>query len=705
MSKGRTAITIFQHGHVPTHMNHWGEMMKNTIRGVASSVLLLVSLSQVTYAATSSHREAWNQRTIYAGSTQVSAKGIAVGTRQHQTEYIAVTSIIQSLRSLGYVTTWTARTSTLDITMPRGMTAKVKPAKAIHGYAAIRLHGTAIVYSPMIKSTDAKTHSMTTYLPITFLDQALTSAQITTSYNGRGWTLAKKIIATKVGPVTEIANLTANYTHPAAGQWVNLTGTAKDAQGHPVPNATLLLTGSNDQNSNGVNTNTYAFGSVAIAFAKSTVAYGDPASTQVGLPVTTDAQGHFSVRVQDTNAAQDQYSLWPVAKGVVSSNTPLDSRGRGYSVALAWGNAVNLSHIVTYASLPNAVSPSDSTNMSGVISQEGQLSTVYFAPVSTTNALLGQSLTYNLTASNDGLITAIDGVKLANPTSQTTLHVTCQTATYTLSVPGGFVDATGKQAPTVTLMAGGQDAYDTLSNSIDQAAPLSQGSSSADPELFSVGVVNSITGDTNLRVSSGSISATQTIQVMVGAPTQLGPVSPAKGFISSGGTTTATLTVEDSAGNPVANTMVPISFVGHLDPLWITAINGVTLTSTISGTVVPTPIPLYEPTGWMGSGDTIVGPYTTLSVPGLYSDSVVGTAYGAVLDVYTNAQGQINLTLQNGNVSYYDKSSSTGTTASDTTVNGSGTLYVESTGSAADGNFSVVLSDSAVPTNQSQITY
>lgn len=105
--------------------------------------------------------------------------------------------------------------------------------------------------------------------------------------------------------------------------------------------------------------------------------------------------------------------------------------------------------------------------------------------------------------------------------------------------------------------------------------------------------------------------------------------------------------VQDANGNPVANTPVALTPAAagatnaHSNP-WITSVNGQTLSQTFgsNSTSEHSPIPLYGP-----SGDATA--YNSVVVLGVVTYGAGGTT------AYTNAQGQVTLTLSDGGVSYY----------------------------------------------------
>ncbi|MHB1630504.1 MAG: hypothetical protein ACYCVB_19385 [Bacilli bacterium] len=379
--------------------------------------------------------------------------------------------------------------------------------------------------------------------------------------------------------------------------------------------------------------------------------------------------------------------------------------GAVWTVARAAAPTV-LSRITTYANAPATVGPNDATSLSGVATQDGYPATVYFAPMSASASLTDQSFTYALKASNGGVIQSIDGVSLAVPVSATTLSVDYGGGVYTLRVPGGFSDGaapTAHTVPTVTVTPGAADSYDPASDTIYQAAPMPATNSAYDPELFSVGVVNTTTGNTVVTAGVGSVRAAETVSVAAGTPSQVANLNPLNGYLAANQSLAVTFTVVDAAGNPVAGASIPIDLTATAGPLWITAVNRVTLQTAIGNAEQPTPIPLFVPAGWTGSGAAVTGPYTSVVMPGLVSDTSVGSSGTSTCTVYTNAQGQVSLTLQNNNAPYYN-----GTTASTSNVSATaaGTLYIGASGSASGGTFAVTVGGSSPSSGQDgQISY
>ncbi|GGJ13726.1 hypothetical protein GCM10010885_23840 [Alicyclobacillus cellulosilyticus] len=527
-------------------------------------------------------------------------------------------------------------------------------------------------------------------------EEVAVTATVNSAYTN--WSATTYIQWGQLGTATQISGLSVTNQNPLAGTNVTISGTVVDAAGNPVPNAQLLLWA--DKGSYVVGTTTTSFPSVSIS-------QGVPATSAYGEVITANANGYFSAVVTDSSAETATYRLYPVANGVVSQSSPIAT------MTISWQPSNTLAHITTYTFKNDSPGSGDATSGSGVVAQYGQPSAnVYFAPVSSTGALKSGTFTYNLSVSNGGNIYAIDDVPLANPVSATTLTVNAttdasgNTQSATISVPGGFTFG-GTTYNSVTLTNGGT--IHVTSGTLYAPAPTW-----SDAEEFAVSIKNgSNIGNTVLTVSNGSISATQTINVIGGAPAKIANVTPVSTTLLDGQSTTLQFTVEDSNGNPVPNTSVALQLQADAPSLWITQVNGQTLQQSevlqsggnaLGTAVEPTPIPLFYFTG-LG--------YNSVTLPGVVSASKVGNGDGSqtsnqpqVLHVFTDAQGKVTLTIQNDDVSYFDSSKSR---VSAYTTTNSGILNI-GYGTTTDANGNTVLqyvelSSNSVDNPQAKINY
>ena len=514
-----------------------------------------------------------------------------------------------------------------------------------------------------------------------------------TTYSGLStsvtWALSGTVskinnLQTSLGSLTGSANI---------GQQVTISGTAVDASGNPVANAQLLLVGTNNSSDG---SNAYVNGSTSTDFPIVTVNNQMPVSTSLGDVVTTNANGYFSANVTDSNAVTDSYSLYAVQNGAVAAQvdngvsyplnttvgTSLPSFDGGTAlnpssgISVQWSAGSTLSGIVASASAGLSNSSSTLTGVSAPATASGTVgTTVYFAPQNNAGTNLPSgSYTYTLSASNGGLIDTIDGKSLLNPVSSTNVTVNYQAGT----------------PPTLTVTDPGQNLTTPVTTNF------------ASNEEFSVGVSNKTTGNMTVSAVNGAVKGTATVSVQSGTPTQIASVTPVSGYVNFGQNTTVSFTAEDINGDPVPNTLVEIDLANASNaPLWITAINGTTLQQSESlnggNSVVSTPIPLFT--------NSALG-YKSVGMQGVVSSSGVGSGTGQTIYAYTDSQGKVTLTLQDGMASYYGLPTgqtysvgSSGSLQTDSTTHTAGTLQIGYTNSnglvvqLGTGSSSVVLNN------------
>jgi hypothetical protein len=237
------------------------------------------------------------------------------------------------------------------------------------------------------------------------------------------------------------------------------------------------------------------------------------------------------------------------------------------------------------------------------------------------------SVTYVLSASNGATIA---GINLGS------------TFASTANLPSALTNGSNITLQFMVNSAG--TAYDVYANGVNitpSTAPKTSDFSVA------LGNANNVTiSNSTLTVTSGSKSATAGFTFSGSNPVYVTNFSPVVSTIGANGTGNVTFQVDDSSGNPVKNSPVTIDLGSSLSAgLFITAVNGTQLTqSNGNGGTEYVPIPL---TG--GSGTVS---YSTL-VPGVASWAKNANSFSA----YTDANGDVTLTIQNGGVFVYDGTS------------------------------------------------
>ncbi len=187
----------------------------------------------------------------------------------------------------------------------------------------------------------------------------------------------------------------------------------------------------------------------------------------------------------------------------------------------------------------------------------------------------------------------------------------------------------------VTLSLAGEVNYVNQSGTVSTSSPLSTMSSAT----YYVSAWDAA-AQYNIGHATVQSEPTSSAQYLGISPTAYSP--------KMGSSDTVTIQTVNAAGNPVSAS-VPIVLPTGDTNVWLTGINGTSLTETLSsGLSAPTPVPLYSGVTTLGySGKDVVA--TGLTVSGISS----GTATPSVM-VTTNNDGLATMTLQAGGVPYWN---------------------------------------------------
>jgi hypothetical protein len=471
------------------------------------------------------------------------------------------------------------------------------------------------------------------------------------------------------GVPSQILNYSVSASNDTAqvGQNIVVSGQLADAQGNPVANGQILVTAPNTASGNALS---YVSGTTTTAFpivAQNSIVSGTPANSSVGDVVTADANGNFSITLTDTrpdgtntaagsNGSAENYYIWPVSNGSVTNNAVLN--GTNNSVSFTPSTTVSK---LSIGGIESVVQGNSNTSITGLTAQANagganpgigtdtginpQVTDVYVEPQNASGhhditSLNTTQLTYQLSASNGGLIYSINGTQLSSPVGSVTL-------TY---------NGNG------TFTANGQN-IGSLS-----AATLAGKSVSANADDFEVGVTNANEGATTLTITSGTASSTAGITFNGQTPDQVASFTPASGTVTAGSTLNAEFNVQDINGNAVGQGTAVNIYTDNssADPFWVTQVNGVGLSASVntSNTGQPsyatdnTPIPLGEATG--------------VSYDVSQSGVALWTHGSNYFTAYTDASGNVSLTLQSGGLSFPTPGSATLTNV----ASESGSVYV-----------------------------
>ncbi|WP_206831823.1 beta strand repeat-containing protein [Alicyclobacillus fructus] len=433
----------------------------------------------------------------------------------------------------------------------------------------------------------------------------------------------------QAGIPAKIANLNVSSNNPSIGDQVTVSGQLQDAAGNPVPNGQILVTSPNVTASGDSGHLAYVNGSTTTTFPLiSSVSAGAPATSAYGEVVTADSNGNFSFTLTDPRVETVQFFIYPVANGQVQSSTPLNNASADQNT-LSFAQSTTLAYL-SIGSFDSYVQANSDTSLSGLTAvansgppytsqyvHDENIATVYVEPQNSAGhhaggALNNTALTYTLSVDNGGVIYEINGTQLASPAGAVTLQYD----------GAGHFTANGQTIP----------ALNTTGDICD----------------FSVGVTNANPGTTTLTVQSGNVKSTATITFNAYAPAQVANFSPGIATVVGGQKQQISFQVQDVNGNPVPNAAATIDTdESPNDPFWITQVNGVALQESLnmgssenpSYVTEPTPIPL---------GAVPKALNYDVSIPGVVSWQHTGNE----IQVYTDSNGNVQLTVQAGGLSY-----------------------------------------------------
>lgn len=276
---------------------------------------------------------------------------------------------------------------------------------------------------------------------------------------------------------------------------------------------------------------------------------------------------------------------------------------------------------------------------------------------------------FSSTTTNDALwVTQVDGTSLKNGSTNdafplvgasTNLNSSSRGYLYPTPVAGlystnnGRLDVYTNSSGQINLtLEGGQAQY--LSGSA--SSPTTNLSNDVTNNKFWVSAWNPATMANlgHATIGTGTVPAiTQSATAASGAS-----ISPTGNTLSVNSSQNVTVTAENADGNPISSGEITLAASGTNSNAWLTAVNGTTITSTISGSSVATPLPLFN-VGLASPSITLGYKSVSGTISGVsYTGSGFTTSNPSVV-VTTNSQGQANLTFQVSNFPYY---SSTGTT-------------------------------------------
>jgi hypothetical protein len=478
----------------------------------------------------------------------------------------------------------------------------------------------------------------------------------------------------QAGVPAKIGDISVSTNSPSIGDQVVVSGQLQDASGNAVPGGQILVTSPNGASNhfayvNGTMTTTFPLIGTVDASGNQTaagLAVGTPATSAYGDVVTADNAGYFNFSVTDPRVETQEFFIYPVVNGEVESTTPLNGTATSNNNKVSFSQSTNLAYLSVGAFDAYVQGNSDTSttglsaringggNIAGTLTSD-EVANVFVEPQNSaghhaSGDLTTTPLTYSLSLDNGGLIYSINGHNLTSPAAAVTLSY---------DGAGGFT-ANGQSIGALNV------------------APSTFVSD------FSVGVSNSNAGNTNLTITSGSITSKATVDFTGGTPAQVATFTPGSVIVNGGQQQKVTFQVQDANGNPVPNTATNVvTDQSAADGFYVTQVNGVTLSESLnmgnstnaSYTTESTPIPL---------GSVPASLNYSVGMPG-----VAQWTHGAnFFTVYSDASGNVTLTLQAGGLNYPTTVDATYTSANPNnyapTVSGNGWLGFYSNGNTGD---------------------
>jgi hypothetical protein len=508
----------------------------------------------------------------------------------------------------------------------------------------------------------------------------------TSQYGNTGTSIAYS----QAGVVSQVANLAAtgyqqegsvanaqstasnskNY-QANLGNNVTFQGTAQDQSGNAVANAQLLVVNSELNSStaspaygpSNSSHGNYVDGTTTTGFPNVNVTSldGNTNPSTLGEVVTTDASGNFNFTVNDNETNNDQYLVYAIQGGTVAGDAL-------WAPIVSWQTSTTLVGIgvggvgakLTYNtnSVTGLVATAQPSFTS--INPVTQLPNIRFDGFAGKNAPISVGLneTYNVSASGeaDG---SIYGVQVDHPNSS--LSADFNGNYYMLNA-----GSRGEGSATIRVEAMGNDQYEIFVNGTDigynvQSTYGNTSDTNYSPAITTDGQyagtvqfagADDDNGSVTYTISALNQKATAGVTFNGGAPAMAESFSPSEVSLTNGQSQDLSFTLEDANGNAVANTLGKVSFADPAN-LWVTKINGVALTSNETGGIngtgsssEPTPIPLFDFSSLYGGFG--------VNVAGVGSWSPSNATGSQTVTAYSDANGKITLTLQDGSVSFWN---------------------------------------------------
>lgn len=149
-------------------------------------------------------------------NTNITAQGQSISRPQHivgmdngnQTVFLPVYYLQTALQTLGVQSTWNG--STLDLEVPKAMHVDLSNLPVSQSLSprnmGMSINGSIVEYGPRQVANDPAGGTLTTYVPVYYIEQTLNRLGITSSWDGTNWSMTSSIpLATKLQVIKDFA--------------------------------------------------------------------------------------------------------------------------------------------------------------------------------------------------------------------------------------------------------------------------------------------------------------------------------------------------------------------------------------------------------------------------------------------------------------------------------------------------------------------
>ncbi|WP_062308939.1 hypothetical protein [Alicyclobacillus sendaiensis] len=177
-------------------MNAWKAALALSATGVLAAAPLVWASTQSSQKATYTYYPSIVEVNGQPLSTpsHIAAQDPFGGSNGQVTAFLPIWHIYQALGQIGVKASWDGTKGVLNLTTPSGMTVNdpsaVKAVPITSGTMVIEINGKPVTYAPRIAYLDEGSRGVvTTFVPVYYLQQALSYMGVQTSWNGTEWNM------------------------------------------------------------------------------------------------------------------------------------------------------------------------------------------------------------------------------------------------------------------------------------------------------------------------------------------------------------------------------------------------------------------------------------------------------------------------------------------------------------------------------------